>query len=319
MGRRSLNPLRRETPSSRLGIFDQTFLAVVAPLPARIRSRNSRNQQSNPRIKRDESHNILQRRQRQRSFGGGGVLFGSRPLSQPTRGISTPQELHNTQTPITSGLTQNSQGTARSQESFGLDPDNDFLGPNAAAQNPTINPQTPAAPTHIQGMPSSDMPSNILHLASPSSSFFDESLPFVDPNPPAQLQYFTPGFGTPSVVPSNALRSSDVWMTGPNGSPQQWDLTLHSQLEVSFISFDVAASLGCIPQVGPPIWSSWFIQTPGGIVQPQFFVRDVTIESRSDWLLIPTMTTNFIVLDPHWTETEIVLGRPILERMLRRQ
>ncbi|KAH6982152.1 hypothetical protein BKA56DRAFT_366496 [Ilyonectria sp. MPI-CAGE-AT-0026] len=316
---RSLNPSRRETPSARLNIFDQTFLTFVAPLPARIRSRNSRNQQSNPRIKRDESHNILQRRQRQRSFGGGGVLFGSRPLSQPTRGISTPQELHNPRTPITARLTLNSQGTARSQESFGLDLENDFLGPNAAAQNPTINPQTPAAPTHIQGMPSSDMPSNIFHLTSPSPSSFDESLSFVDPIPPNQLQYLTPGFGSPSVVPSNASRSSDVWMTAPNGLPQQWDLTLHSQLEVSFMSFRAATSLGCIPEVGLPTWSSWFIQTPGGIVQPQFWVSDVTIESRSDWLLIPTMTTNFIVLDRLWTETEIVLGRPILERMLRRQ
>lgn len=309
---RSLNPSRRETPSARLSTFDQTFLS-------RIRSRNSRNQQINPRIKRGESHNILQQRQRQRSCGGGGVLLGSRPLSQPTRGISTRQELHNPRTPITSGLTQNNQGTAGSQESFGLDPENDFLGPNAAAQNPTINPQTPAAPAHIQGMPSSGMPSNILHLASPSPSSFDESLPFVDPIPPTQLQYLTPRFGSPAVVPSNASTSSDVWMTGPNGLPQQWDLTLHSHLEVSFMSFRAAMSLGCIPEVGLPTWSSWCIQTPGGIVQPQFFVRDVTIESRSDWLLIPTMTTNFIVLDPHWTETEIVLGRPILERMLRRQ
>lgn len=316
---RSLNPSRREAPSTRLSSFDQTFRAFVAPLPARIRRRNSRSQRSHPRIEQDESHNIQQRHQFQRSRGGGGVLFGSRPLSQPTRPISTPQELHNPRAPTTAPLTQNSQGTARSQESFGLDPENDFLGPNASAQNPTISPQTPAAPTHIQVTPSSDMPSNILYLTSPSSSLFDDSPPFVGPNPPTQLQYITPGFGSPSVVPSNASRSSDVWMTGPNELPQQWDLTLHSQLEVSFISYNAAMSLGCNLEIGPPSWSTWDIQTPGGIVQPQFWVSGVTIESRCDWLLIPTMTTNFIVFDPHWTETDIVLGRPILERMLRRQ
>ncbi|KAH7019431.1 hypothetical protein EDB80DRAFT_202225 [Ilyonectria destructans] len=316
---RSLNPSRREAPSARLSTFDQTFRASVAPLPTRIKSRNSRNQQSHPRIEQGESHNILQQRQRQRSCGGGRVLFGSRPLSQPTRRISTPQELHNPRTPTTARLTQNSQGTARSQESFGLDPENDFLGPNASAQNSTFSPQTPEGSTHIQVMPSSDMASNIWHLTSPSSSLFDGSPPFVDPNRPLQPQYLSPGFGSPPVASSNASRSSDVWMTGPNGLPQQWDVTLHSQLDFSFISYNVAMSLGCDLESGPPSWSTLGIQTPGGIVQPQHWVSGVTIASRCDWLLIPTITTNFIVFDPYWTETDIVLGRPILDRMLRRQ
>ncbi|KAF7545445.1 hypothetical protein G7Z17_g9167 [Cylindrodendrum hubeiense] len=308
------NPERQEDPYPRLTTFDSTFIARTAPPTRRRSHRTQRNRQP---IRRREARTIQhqQHQQPQLSRGSGRVVIGSRPLTQPTPSLPTVQESLSTLTPAAGSLAQNIQGNVWSQEALRHVSEHGFLGSNTSSPDSNINQQTHAAPPQIQVTPPSDMAANTWSLIPTEPESFDAASPFADANHPIPSQYPSPGFSPQPVAFEDHPRIA-LLVTGPYGRPQPWHVTMHIQLEFSFISYRAASNLGCTFEIGPPGWASQGIPTPGGLVWPRHWVSGVSIEPGWDGAVFQRITTNFIVLDPFWTQTDIVLGKPILNRML---
>ncbi|KAH7157824.1 hypothetical protein B0J13DRAFT_520545 [Dactylonectria estremocensis] len=324
MRRQNRNPARPGDPyhiRTRIPTED-AFADFVSGRPRHPKVAERRLQRLNEEEERQEQNQhgqsciVQQQQQLQQTRDVGRVLLGSMPLSQPT---PTPisRQSRNLLTPTTGFLTPNDQGSSRPQGVFAQSSEQNFLGSNPFSSINNVNLPSPATPAQAPETLYPDTNTVALNLGSLSES--QRELPHAGPSNPTPTLYLSPGVGSQPATPAAPwLPGPGFFIIGRDLVPQRWDVLLHFQLQVSAISPRVVQHHGYTRETGPPSWNNWTIQTPSGLVRPEYFVRGVVIMSTSYWLPIEAMSTDFIVLDLDWTNADVVLARPILTRILQR-
>ncbi|KPM37390.1 hypothetical protein AK830_g9175 [Neonectria ditissima] len=314
MRRPNLNPERREEDRyHRTTIFDKRFIEDLSPVPTRRRQAQQRKRRSRLPQEPQGSHRPQKK-----------VKLGSRPLTQPIPPITSPQEPPNSLTSTTVPWNHDTSEASRSWEAPKDNFNNGFLGPPL----PTLNPHTHH---HQQQHHQDEQQHAVLHPSQDTPPGLGASTLYNEPLAPSTSGN-SPLLATPSSPrqqecksPSHAAHPPRLLapprpsftVTGPTGHPEPCEVTFDVQLEISVISVALAGRLGCILEPGPPTWDNWTVQTPAGLFNPEVWVKDISIESQWSQLRIPANTANFVVVDRCWTGTLIILGRPVLSRLLQ--
>ncbi|KAH7175901.1 hypothetical protein EDB81DRAFT_28211 [Dactylonectria macrodidyma] len=252
--------------------------------------------------------------QQEQSRAAGTVLLGSVPLSQPTPPTpASHQSQSQSLVPTTGFLTPSDQGLSQPQDVFAQSSQQSFLGPNPFSPTNNANPFSPATPAQAPATLSPDTNTAPLNLGSLAVTQTEPVQ--AGPNTPAPGLSFSMGVGSQAPAPAPGWQSG-FFIIGQDLVAQRWDVTVHFQLHTSAISPRVVQHHGFTLETGPPGWNNFVITTPGGLVQPQHFVRGVTVMSTSNWLPIQPMQDVFIVMDLAWTGGDVVLAKPILTRIL---
>ncbi|KAF7553724.1 hypothetical protein G7046_g7023 [Stylonectria norvegica] len=135
--------------------------------------------------------------------------------------------------------------------------------------------------------------------------------------PPAaslsSLQYQPQTLWPATVSP---LRSNiAIIMTGPNQTPFPLCAALDWNGERSFLNPAAATALGCeLQDCSPDFYYRCYQTSAGLVVDVKNFADDVYLESA--YLGIEKMKTRILIMPFNWHKADVVLGRPILERIL---
>ncbi|KAK7422271.1 hypothetical protein QQZ08_009577 [Neonectria magnoliae] len=317
---RNLNPERRENDTyEHTTIFDDQFIAELTPRKRndRRRQRQHRNQ---PKIRTPKPQ------PEQNTHLRGRVTLGSRPLTQPIPLVIPQQEPFNPLASTTVPLGYDTLRTSLSWEAPRENSGSDFPGPAPPVSNYNAYHQQQHYQQdhyevqHARPHPSQMIPSGIganpWYTEPLAPTILSNALPVTSPDNLGQQDHTTPGHQLQPAVSLNPPRL-DFLVTGPTRRSEPCHVTLDLQLSISVISAELAKRLECELILGNPSWTNWTVQTPIGLLNPKKWVMDISIESQWRRLRIPMKTASFVVVNECWTGTEIILGKPILLKLLQ--